>query len=288
MNRSIATLNIAGRQHSYIDCGEGPLVVLLHGFPDIADTWTHQIDALCAAGYRCVAPTLRGYECSSIAKDYFILDSVNDIRELQQSLNVESFHLIGHDWGAIIAYAFAAKYPQALSSLSTLAIPHLSAFKTGLKEIAQQRKNSAYIGLFQLPLIAQWWCRRNNFAYIDRLWQRWSPDWQYQKRDIDPVKHQLRQAGVLKATLAYYQHLYRPGRAPSQLASVQPLTVPCMVLAGENDGCMDVGIFEILEREKPFKSDYEIHIISNAGHFMHREKAQHVNQLLQQWLDKYS
>ncbi len=284
----MASLNIAGRQHSYIDRGEGPLVILLHGFPDTADTWNKQIDALCTAGYRCIAPELRGYESSSIARDYFILDSVDDVRQLQQSLGINTFHLVGHDWGAIIAYAFAAKYPKALSSLCTLAIPHLSVFNIGLKELPQQRKNSAYIALFQLPIIAEWWCRRNNFAFIDSLWRRWSPSWQYQNEDISPVKQQLAQTGVLKATLAYYRHLYRSGREPSQLASTQELTVPCLVLAGENDGCMDVGMFTILERENPFRNDYDIQIIADAGHFMHREDVEQVNRMLLQWLHKYS
>lgn len=281
------TINIDGRKHSYISKGAGPTVILLHGFPDNAETWRAQIDYLAAAGYRCIAPTLRGYESSSLAKHYFVMDSVEDVRAIQQELELEQFHLVGHDWGAIIGYAFSAKYPEALKSLNCLAIPHLSIFNVGLKEVPKQRKNSAYIAFFQIPYIAEWWCRCNNFAFIEWLWRRWSPSWDFSEDDIAPVKQQLAQKGVLSATLGFYRHLYRKGREPSQAASVARVKVPCQVLAGENDGCMDVRMFEILQREKPFLNAYQLHIIDGAGHFMQREQPKKINRLLEEWLNKY-
>ncbi|MBB6522135.1 alpha/beta fold hydrolase [Pseudoteredinibacter isoporae] len=281
------TFQIDSRKHSYLVKGEGPTVILLHGFPDNAETWQAQIDYLADAGYRCIAPTLRGYESRSLAERYFVMDSVEDVRAIQQQLNLEQFHLIGHDWGAIIGYAFAATYPEALKSLNCLAIPHLSIFNLGLKEVPRQRKNSAYIAFFQIPYLSEWWCRRNNFAFIEWLWRRWSPSWNFTEKDIESVKQQLSQDGVMTATLGFYRHLYRKGREPSQAASVAKIKVPCQVLAGENDGCMDIRMFEILQREKPFLDAYQLHIIDGAGHFMQREQAGKINRLLQEWLDKY-
>ncbi|GAA6151958.1 alpha/beta fold hydrolase [Pseudoteredinibacter isoporae] len=278
---------IADREHSYLSKGEGPTVILLHGFPDNADTWLAQIDHLANAGYRCIAPTLRGYETRSLADSYFVMDSVEDIRAIQEQLNLDQFHLIGHDWGAIIAYAFASRYPDALKSLNCLAIPHLSIFNMGLKEVPQQRKNSAYIAFFQIPYLSEWWCRSNQFAFIEGLWRRWSPAWTFTDDDIRSVKQQLSQEGVMKATLGFYRHLYRKGREASQAASVAKVSVPCQVLAGENDGCMDIRMFEILQREQPFQSAYQLHIIDGAGHFMQREQPKKVNRLLQEWLDRH-
>jgi len=284
---TVKQLDIDGRQHSFIDQGEGPVVILIHGFPDIAATWQAQIDALVLAGYRCIAPTLRGYEVISISQSYFVLDSVEDIRAIQKQLHIDKFHLIGHDWGAIIGYAFAAQYPDALLSLNCLAIPHLSTFNQGLKEIPKQRRNSAYIAFFQLPWVSEWWCRRNNFAFIEWLWRRWSPSWDFTQEDIEPVKQALSQPEVLKASLNYYRHLYRKGREASQAASLKKVSVPCQVLAGENDGCMDVGLFEILQRKKPFLANYQLHIIDGAGHFMQREQPEKVNRLILEWIKKF-
>lgn len=280
-------LSIGERNYSYLDQGDGEAVFLLHGFPDHIATWQAQIDVLSQKGFRCIAPHLRGYEVGSLAESYFIDDCVEDLRSFQSQLGLDKFHLIGHDWGAVISYAFAARYPEALYSLNCLAIPHMSTFKKGLLVYPKQCVNSAYMAFFQLPVIAEWWCRRRNFAFIETLWRRWSPGWDFSTEAIEAVKQRLAQPGVLSASLGYYRHLYSWGSGPSQTLLSARIKVPCLVIAGENDGCMDVRLFSLLRERPPFEADYQITIVDNAGHFMQQEKPIEVSALLLGWLEKY-
>ncbi|MCV6613978.1 MAG: alpha/beta hydrolase, partial [Cellvibrionaceae bacterium] len=209
-------LDCGDRQFTILEKGQGPLVLLLHGFPDIHHSWRAQINALAEAGYHCVAPLMRGYEPSSQTGPYFIAAIASDINAWLKALGQEKAHLIGHDWGAVVSYAYAALYPNRLYSLTTLAIPHMPEFSRGMKEISEQRWNSAYMAFFQLRGIAEWRIKRNNFAYLDKLWRRWSPGWNYKPSQIDKVKQQLAQPGVLTAALSYYRALNAKGREPSQ------------------------------------------------------------------------
>lgn len=280
-------LFIGERSYSYFDQGYGQAVFLLHGFPDHIVTWLAQIDTLNQEGFRCIVPYLRGYEVGSLAESYFIDDCVEDLRSFQQQLGLDKFHLIGHDWGAVISYAFAARYPEALYSVNCLAIPPMSAFKKGLLVHPKQRWNSAYMAFFNIPIVSEWWCRRRNFAFIESLWRRWSPEWNFSTESIEAVKRCLSQPGVLSASLGYYRHIYSWGSGASQMLLSATINVPCLVIAGENDGCMDVRLFHLLNEKPPFEDDYQISIVKNAGHFMQQEKPAEVSALLLNWLQTH-
>lgn len=281
-------IKVGSRSFSAIDQGQGPLVLLLHGFPDTAQTWAAQIDAISQAGYRCVAPTMRGYEPSSQEGPYFVADLADDIIGWMESLGADQAHLIGHDWGAITAYAAAAMHPERFLSLTTLAIPHLSVLKQGMKEISKQRWNSAYIGFFQLRGIAEWRLKRKNYQYIEKLWRRWSPGWEFEPEQLEAVQQQFKKEGVAEAALSYYRALYSKGRERSQAASVHAIDVATLALGGRRDQCMDYRLFGLMDDSKKFTASLKVEIIDSAGHFLHREQAGAVNDLIIDWLGQHS
>src|SRR5579875_4028836 len=141
----------------YVEAGEGPLVVLLHGFPDFWYGWRHQIPALARAGFRVVAPDLRGYNLSSRPEGvqaYTVRRLAADVRELIAERGESQADIAGHDWGAIVAWALAAWHPDAVRRLAILNVPHPRRMAEGLRTWRQLRR-SWYTIFFQLPLIPE-------------------------------------------------------------------------------------------------------------------------------------
>lgn len=137
---------------------DGPVVVLLHGFPQRADSWAAIAATLTAQGYRCLAPNQRGYSPGARPRGrraYRIPELVEDIRALIDAAGVQKVHLVGHDWGATAAWAFAAEHPDRLASLSALSVPHPAAFLRAMLT-SRQGLASWYMYVFQLPLVPEW------------------------------------------------------------------------------------------------------------------------------------
>ncbi len=151
------------------DEGEGPAVLLLHGFPDSHALWRNQVPALVNAGYRVIAPDLRGFGDSSKpvgVEKYGILDIAGDVVGILDSLGVDRAHVVGHDWGAALAWAMAAFLPARVDHLVALSVGHPSAFgAVGF----DQRQKSWYMLLFQFEDIAEQWLSANDFANM-RAW----------------------------------------------------------------------------------------------------------------------
>ena len=156
--------------------GQGPLVLLIHGFPDLPQTWASQLHTLAAAGYRAVAVTSRGYERSSQPADnnYQATALATDVEAWLDSLGAEQAHLVGHDWGAAISYSAAASQPERFTSLTALSLPHTGRLQEVMPSSLRQLWLSRYIFLFQLAGVAEKKLSKQQFAYVDTLWQRWS------------------------------------------------------------------------------------------------------------------
>jgi pimeloyl-ACP methyl ester carboxylesterase len=141
----------------YVEAGEGPLVVLLHGFPDFWYGWRHQIPAIARAGFRVVAPDLRGYNLSSRPEGiqaYALRRLAGDVRELIAERGETEANLAGHDWGANVAWAVAAWHPESVRRLAILNVPHPRRMSEGLRTLHQLRR-SWYIFFFQLPRLPE-------------------------------------------------------------------------------------------------------------------------------------
>ncbi|MGH8026661.1 MAG: alpha/beta fold hydrolase, partial [Pseudoxanthomonas sp.] len=167
-----------GLRFAYLEAGQGPLILLLHGFPDNAHTWERQMPVLAAAGYRVVAPFLRGYPPTEVPRGgYFDLATLaTDVKCLVEALNEDQpCHLVGQDWGAAICYAVMAAYPEWIERAMVMAVPHPVEVRRTLKKSPRHALRSFHWSLFQLPWLPEALCRANDYAFIEFLWRLWSP-----------------------------------------------------------------------------------------------------------------
>lgn len=279
----VLDLRARGIDFRCLNAGEGPLVLVLHGFPDDPTSFAPLLAALAEAGYRAVAPWLRGYGPTGPAPDgdYSIAALAADVVGLIEALGEEEATLIGHDWGAISSYAAANLAPTRIRDLITLAVPPLPAFLRDAR--AAQLRRSAYIGLFQLPWIAERRLRADDFALIDDLWRAWSPGWRPPPERLQAIKGTFRRPGTVDAALAYYRALApRPGQLRawrrSRRLALAPLQVPAMVLAGERDGCIGRELFTATAEASD--APVELHVLPQVGHFMHLEDPATIHRLI--------
>ena len=269
--------------------GEGPTVLCLHGFPDNASTFRHQLPALATAGYRAISLTLRGYEGASIPpdQDYSVEAIVTDIVAVIDALGHNPVHLIGHDWGAAVAYRVSASASDKRRSLTTLAVPHAGRFARDGLRIGKQLRLSWYMGFFNVPWVSDWVVGRNDFAFIRGLWRAWSPDWQPEPGVLDEVIQTLAQTGVKAAALGYYRAaLSLKALTTSQEEAYYRVPTPTLALSGERDGCIDSAIFERLTVAQDFPRGVLFQRVMGAGHFLHQECPNEVNRLIIDWLAK--
>jgi len=220
-----------------VEAGRGPLVLLLHGFPQFWWSWRHQLPALAAAGFRAAAPDLRGYGLSDRPAEvaaYALSRLVGDVAGLVRALGAERASIVGHDWGGVVAWAFAARHPELVDRLVVLNAPHRAALRRGLRRPAQALRSS-YMALCQLPLVPERLLSLRDFALL-----RWVlrglratpvPD-----GELEPYVAAARRAGGLRGGLHYYRAmgraLVRRRRAPSSPRRVE---APVLVLWGERD-----------------------------------------------------
>jgi len=159
-----------------LEMGEGPLALCLHGFPDTAHSFRHQMPALAAAGFHAVAPFMRGYAPSEPAPDgrYDSAALSEDALALIDALGYKDAIIFGHDWGAVAAYGAAAAAPDRVSKLVTAAVPYGTKFFEALVINYAQQRRSWYMFFFQTA-IAEAAVAFNDFAFLDKLWADWSP-----------------------------------------------------------------------------------------------------------------
>jgi pimeloyl-ACP methyl ester carboxylesterase len=259
--RDVRRVIANGVDFAYLTEGAGPLVVLVHGFPDTAHTWDRSMRELARAGYRAVAPFQRGYAPTAIPSDgAYDSDTLGrDVLAIIEALGEPSAIVVGHDWGASAAYAAAAIAPERVRMLVALAIPHPRSLRPTpallwkIRHFASLRRRGAAAML-----------RANDFAHVDVLWRRWSPSW----RDIPAsetaaVKDALREPGHAEAACAYYAAIGL--RLP--VSHRHRIRVPTVAFAGEHD-MIAPRAYE--KARSCFTSSYEV-VQVPGGHFMHRQ-----------------
>ncbi len=257
------------------DEGEGPAVLLLHGFPDSHALWRNQVPVLLDAGYRVIAPDLRGFGESSKpvgVDEYGILSIAGDVAGILDSLGVDRAHVVGHDWGAALAWAIAAFIPDRVDHLVALSVGHPSSFASvGF----DQRQKSWYVLFFQFEDIAEQWLSADDFANM-RAWAH--------HPDMDKVAVDLARPGALTAALNWYRANVHP-RTWLEPALVFPqVQAPTM-------GVWSSGDFALDERGMTGSQQYvdgswRYERIDGAGHWMQLEAADQVSALLLDFLPK--
>ncbi len=254
-----------GLRFGYLEAGTGPLVLLLHGFPDTAYTWDRALPALAAAGYRAVAPFTRGYHPTALAADgaYDTDTLAADVIALIGALGEERAIVVGHDWGASAAYGAAALAPERLRLLVVFAIPHPRSLKP-TPRLAWQLRH--FVSLRRKSAVAK--VARDDFAVVDQLVRRWSPGWNVPADETTRVKAAFREPGCLDAALGYYRAVGL-GLPRSHRAVIR---VPTVAFAGESD-LIAPRAYE--KARHCFTGSYEV-VQVPGGHFMHREHADQV------------
>lgn len=272
---------------AYLDHGVGPPVVLLHGYPDVPRSWSRQIDALVTAGYRVVAPYLRGYPPTEIPQDgyYDKATLATDVAEFVRVVaGGRPVHLVGQDWGAIIAYAVIAAFPECVRRAVVMAIPHPAETAKSMLD-AKHVQRSFHWWFFQLPELPERAIAANDFAFIEYLWTIWSAPGYSDPAHLAEVKELLRRPGALSSTLAYYRAMLDPGRADPKLHDVRArldrmIGVPTLAVCGGEDLRREL----MWDQGKYFTGEYRYVEIPGAGHFVHREKPEEVNRMLLDFL----
>jgi pimeloyl-ACP methyl ester carboxylesterase len=271
-----------GLRFSFLSSGDGPLVVLLHGFPDNAWTWDHQLSALAEAGYRAVAPFLRGYPPTEIPGDrrYDPETLAQDLVGLIRAFDDEPAYVVGHDWGALMTYATMTLSPECVRRAAVLAGNHPRMF-AGFFASPQLIHQNFHLWFFQLEGFAEGAVEANELALIDYLWRYWSPDLDDSEHLVRVKRQTLAQPGAVSAALGYYRALLGLPAAEPQLFErvVAPTSVPTLALFGADDPLSQPAEGEA----ECFSAAYERIVMRGAGHFMHREHPGEVTQLLLDW-----
>ena len=257
--------------------GEGPLVLCLHGFPDTPHTFQALAPALATAGYRVVAPWMRGYAPTTAPADgrYQLASLSLDVAGMIDALAAgDPAVVLGHDWGAASAYGAAVLAGDRIRRMVTLSVPHPMTFMSAMMSSYAQQKRSWYMFFFQTPL-AEAVVPADDFAFVERLWREWSPGLEPPADLLAEARASLSAPGALEAALGYYRALFNPAHLDPAMADVQdrvtgsPIPVPSLYLHGANDGC--VGADVIPGMEAFFAAGLETEIVSGAGHFVHLE-----------------
>ena len=265
-------LTANGQRLHYVEAGAGPLVVLLHGFPEFWYSWRANIPAL-ARVRRVVALDMRGYNLSAKPADgYDIATLTTDIRCAIEALGERQADLIGHDWGGALAWAFAMREPDALRRLVVLNAPHPGPMARELRHPRQLRR-SAYIGFFQLRGLAERALAADHFGAIWRTFRQADLDREWLgDDDIQRFVAAIARPGALTAALSYYRQAARRGPAAFGVARV--ITAPTLVLWGEQDPYLDVGLLDGLDR---WVRDLRCVRFPEAGHWLNQQAPNSVN-----------
>ncbi len=255
--------------------GEGPLVLVLHGFPDHPPTMVPFLERLIAGGYEVVAPWMRGYAPSTRDGPFHVPRLADDVLGLATALGHEQFSLVGHDWGAIVTYATCLAAPARVRAAVTLAVPHPIAFTRSLVRSGQLAR-SWYMLLFQLPG-APALARARDLALIDLLWRRWSPGLRLPEETRRRLHDCL--AASLPAPIEYYRALVR------RPVRWKRIDTPVAYLHGADDGC--IGVAACRDQARWFRGPFREEILLGLGHFLQIEDPGAIAARALAWLDQW-
>lgn len=286
-----------GITFEYLEAGEGPLALLMHGFPDSPFTYRHLLPELAAAGYHAVAPFTRGFaptELPPLRYNVHTSVMVADQMALGEALGGGADALlVAHDWGAVGAWGALNHAPDVFGRAVIMNIPPFEIFGENIVTFSQIKK-SFYFWYFQMQRVIEDRIRLNDFEFITDIWQEWSPGYSSEE-DLVHIRKALANPDHLRAALGYYWGQFDPTRFGSpEWADEQAaawggnVTQPTLYLHGTNDGCHGVSQAQVERVPGYAGAGSESELIEGVGHFMLVEKPKEVNARIMGWLEKTS
>jgi pimeloyl-ACP methyl ester carboxylesterase len=269
---------VNGVRLHYVEQGQGPLVVLLHGFPEFWYSWRHQIPTLAEAGFRVIAPDQRGYNTSEKprgVRSYRVEHLVDDVAALIQHAGESRATVVGHDWGGAVAWAVPMLRPEVVDKLIVLNAPHPQAYNRELRRFRQLLR-SWYVFFFQLPWLPEAGIRFRHYRLIERTMTR-EPKrpGAFSEDDIAAYKQALAQPGALSAGINYYRAAVR--RNPFASSMLRQIDTPTLLIWGEEDPYLGIRLTEGLQQWVP---KIRVERIPNASHWVQIDAAERVNELM--------
>ena len=282
MNTALKFATLAsGLRMGYVEAGppDGIPVLLLHGFPEFHWSFRLQWPALAAAGYRVIAPDQRGYNLSGKAAPYDRDTLARDIAQLQDVLGIERSHIVGHDWGGVMTYSFAHRYPARVNKLVILNVPHINAYLDSIRAgNRDQLRKSWYIYYFQLPWLPEFAIRRKNYAFAERILAGMKNT---SAVDVAKYKAAYAQPGALSAMIGWYRALFRWMLLKRFNPPAEPVAAPVRVIWGERDLALDKHTNDTLKRYAP---NAHIIYLPEASHWVQLDAPDEVNRLILEFL----
>jgi pimeloyl-ACP methyl ester carboxylesterase len=270
----VSRVDVDGVGIEYQVTGEGRPVVLLHGFPDSGRLWRHQVPALAAAGFQVIVPDLRGYGRSGrpdAVEAYSLALLAGDVQAVLAAEQVSRAHVVGHDWGAALAWVLATFVPDQVDHLAVLAVGHPATFLRTL----EQRQLSWYMLLFQFPGVAERWLTEDNWANF-RSWAR--------HPDADQVIADLEATGSLTPGLNWYRANMRPGAWAGPPPQLPPVPAPTMGIWSSGD--MALSEVQMTDSAQGTAGPFRYERLDGPGHWMQLDAPGQVNQLLLDFLPR--
>ena len=253
---------------------DGELVILLHGFPQSSAMWKPQLDALAAAGYRAMAPDQRGYSRRARPPEvdrYHVDRLVEDVLAIADRLGVERFHVIGHDWGAVVAWHVAGRHPDRVRTLTALSVPHPVAFAAALASAdGDQRRRSGYISFFREVGTAEDALLAGGLAEMLR--------WSGYPLDVHDVVDRMSEPGALTAALNWYRAM------DVSLAAVPSITVPTLYVWSTGD--VALGREGAVATTDHVDAPYRFEVLEGVSHWIPEEVPDVLNRLLLEHLGR--
>ncbi len=268
--------------------GSGPLVVMLHGFPECWYSWRHQMRAL-SANFECVAPDLRGYGETDAPRgvEAYALDLlVGDVVDLIEAMGRKRAIVVGHDWGGAIAWATALKRPEVVERLVVMNCPHPAKFRAALSRNVRQMMRSWYILFFQIPFIPDAMLRMFDARAVARALRQTAVQKNaFSDADLEMFRKTFRSPYAATAALNYYRSIFRSTIFHSRQADAwieRRIAAPTMLLWGEQD--VALGKELTYDMEPLFKGPFELHYVADSGHWVQQERPELVNDYLNRFL----
>ncbi len=287
---STGTVHANGIDFHYLEMGEGPLALCFHGFPDHAFSFRHLLPDLAEAGFRAIAPFMRGYAPTQAPKDgkYQAVLMCRDVLGIIDALGAENAYLIGNDWGAGAVTGATVLAPEKVNKLVTIASGRADR---ELQRTYLHLRGTWHGYFFQMPF-AEEVVAHNDYAFVEDWWRDASPEWDIPAYALESIRETFRKPGVVQAALSYYRARYRPelqdpsAKEDEDRVAAGPVTVPTLALHGTRDRPKRLDGFESENMDRYFTGGLEKVIIPGTGHFMHQEKPEEINPLIVDFLKR--